>query len=223
MSPELMYQKFLLKINKGNTQNSVACDPSRFVLIINECKNRWIETGIKNKDSILIDSYQEIVKTKPFAPPVLNTKEYTEFQLHDDFYEGILAKCNAVKGKCKRVLYSREVKNQSKNFLQFDEANKPDFDWEWTFHSIQNNKIRIYKTSDFKIESAEFEYYSTLPEVQYAGTIDIEGNTVGTSVGINLSDQYVDQIISIAAKEFEMNYQNPQNIQIAQERINSQE
>lgn len=222
MSPELMYVKFLLKINKGNTEGSITCDKSRFVLLINECKNRWVEKGIKDKDSVLIDSYQEIVRTKPFVSVSSSTADYTEFDLHEDYYEGILAKCYAKRGDCKRLLYSREVKNQNKNFLQFDEASKPDFDWEWVFHSIQNNKIRIYKT-DFDITSADFEYYSVIPDIQMEGTIDIEGNEITTSIGIDISDQYVDQIINFAVKEFEMNFQNQQNIQIAQERINSQE
>jgi len=218
-----MYAKFLLKINKGGTQNNIACDKATFVLILNECKNRWVEKGIKDKDNILIDSYQEIVKTDTFITPSDTTSEYTEFELFADFYESILVKCHAVKGDCKKILYSREAKNQNKNFLQFDEANRPDFEWEWTFHSIQGNKIRIYK-DDFEITSADFEYYSVIPDIQMEGTYDVFDNYISTSIGIDvLSDQYVDQIINFAAKEFEMNYQNPQGVQIAQERINSQE
>ena len=219
-----MYVKFLLKINKGDTNGGITCDKSRFVLLINECKNRWVEKGLKDKDSILIDSLQELIKTTTLLTPSSVKDTYVEFPFDTDFYEGILVKARATKDTCKRVLYSREVKNQNKNFLQFDEANKPDFDWEWTFHSIQANKVRIYRTPDFEITSADFEYYSVIPNIQMDGTIDIEGNPVTSSVGITiLSEQYIDQIINYAAKEFEMDFQNPQNIQIAQERINSQE
>ena len=128
MSPELMYAKFLNKINKGNTENSIACDASRFVLIVNECKNRWVENGIKNKDSVLIDSFQEIVKTKPFITPSDIKDDYTEFDLHEDYYEGILAKVRATSNTCKGIVYSREVKNQNKNILQWDTVrnNRPD-------------------------------------------------------------------------------------------------
>lgn len=216
-----MYAKFLLKINKGNTESGVACDLPRFALLINEVKNWWVERGIKDKDSILIDSYQEIVKTKEILTPVVVKSDYVEFDLEEDYYEGILLKCVAVKSNCKKTLFSREVKNQNKNLLQFDESNKPDFDWEWTFHSIQNNKIRVYK-SEFDIISAIFEYYSSLPTFDIEGYINIDG-TPSSNQELPLSDQYIDQIINLAAKEFEMNYQNVQNVQIAQERLNTQE
>lgn len=222
MSPELMYIKFLDKINKGNSGGGVDCDKERFVRIINECKNRWVERGIKEKDSVLIDSYQEIVATKPLLTISDDKSEYTEFKLEEDFYEAILAKCIAKKGKCKKTLYSREVKNQNKNFLQFDESTSPDFEWEWTFHSIQGNKIRFYKKG-FIITSAEMEYYKTIPDVQMKDTVDIEGNIVTQSIGINISDQYVDQIINLAATEFERNYQNQVGVALGKDREQSQE
>jgi hypothetical protein len=62
-----------------------------------------------------------------------------------------------------------------------------------------------------------------MPDIQIEGTVDINGDIVTQSIGIDISDQYVDQIINLAAKEFEMNYQNQIGIQVAQERINSQE
>ena len=222
MSPELMYAKFLNKINKGNTENSIACDASRFVLIVNECKNRWVENGIKNKDSVLIDSFQEIVKTKPFITPSDIKDDYTEFDLHEDYYEGILAKVRATSNTCKGIVYSREVKNQNKNILQWDENQRPDFEYEWTFHSIQGNKIRIYKQG-FEIDSADFEYYSVIPDIQMAGTVDVEGNEIAISIGMNLSDQYVDQILNVSAEEFMRNFENSGGLEIAKDRTNSEE
>tara|TARA_R110000868_G_scaffold1729_5_gene13913 strand:+ start:11305 stop:11973 length:669 start_codon:yes stop_codon:yes gene_type:complete len=220
MSPELMYAKFLNKINKGNTENSIACDASRFVLIVNECKNRWVEKGIKDKDSILIDSFQEIVKTKLLITPSDTTDKYTEFGLEEDYYEGILAKIEATSDTCKGVVYSREVKNQNKNILQWDANQRPDFEFEWTFHSIQGNKIRIYK-QEFEIDSVDFEYYSVIPDIQMAGTVDVEGNEIAISKGIDLSDQYVDQIINLSAEEFMRNFENSNGLQIGKDRTNS--
>ena len=52
VSPELIYIKFLNKVNKGNTQGDIAVDKERFVLIFNEVKNRWVEKHLKVKDSI---------------------------------------------------------------------------------------------------------------------------------------------------------------------------
>lgn len=115
VSPELIYLKFLNKINKGNTQGDIACDKDRFVLIFNEVKNRWVEQTLKVKDSILIDSLWEIVKTEILKDGT-DKKEYIEFKIPEDFYEVVLAQCSAKRGKCKKNLFLREVKNQDKKY-----------------------------------------------------------------------------------------------------------
>ena len=90
VSPEIIYLEFLNKINRGNSQGDIACDKDRFVLIFNEVKNRWVEKTLKVKDSILIDSLWEIVKTKTFTSGV-DKNYYIEFQIPIDFYELILS------------------------------------------------------------------------------------------------------------------------------------
>lgn len=82
VSPELIYLKLLLKINKGNSQGNIAIDKDRFVLLFNEVKNRWVEIHLKEKDSILIDSLWEIVKTTELLDNV-EVDGYTEFKVPD--------------------------------------------------------------------------------------------------------------------------------------------
>jgi len=131
VSPELIYIKFLNKVNKGNTRGDTAVDKERFVLIFNEVKNRWVERFIKTKDTILIDSLWEIVKT-----------------------------------------------------------------------------INLYNGG--------------LPNLDIEGYIHLDG-IPSTNIPIPLSEQYVDQIINLAAEEFERNFQNPNDLQIAKDRTRSQE
>lgn len=220
MQPELMYQKFLLKINKGNTNFNISCDKARFVLIVNEVKNRWVETHIKDKDSILIDSLQEVVKTTEILTGI-DKGDYIEYDLPFDFYEDITVKCEASRNGCKKVLYSREIKNQNSNLLQFDNNQKPDFDFEWTFHKVISNSIRLYR-SDFNIDKMYFTYYSVLPEFDIEGYININ-NVPSTNKPITISDQYVDQILNLAAEEFMRDFENSNGLAIAQNRTQNQE
>jgi len=220
VSPELIYIKFLNKVNKGNTQGDIAVDKERFVLIFNEVKNRWVERHLKVKDSILIDSLWEIVETKTLQNGI-KVKDYYEFFIPDDFYELILATSKAKRNECKKTLFLREVKNHDKNVLRANSNYKPDFDFEWSFCSIQNKYLRVY-TSDFEVEDVTIEYYQVIPDLDIEGYINLDG-TPSTNVSIPLSEQYVDQIINLAAEEFERNFQNPNDLLLAKDRTKSQE
>jgi hypothetical protein len=221
MTSEITYLKFLQKVNKGNTQFNITCDKARFVLIINEVKNRWVEKHIKFKDSILIDSLQEIVKEVEFLTGDENP-EYLEYTLKSDFYEAIGAKSEVQKGTCDGVIYSKEIKNQNKNINQFDENLKPDFNFEWTFHTIQGNTLRVYKT-DFKVLKTIFTYYQVIPEFDIEGYVNIDGQPSSNKPFTILSDQYVDQIINLAAEEFMRDFQDQNGLQIAKDRTFNQE
>ncbi len=220
-TPQIVYLKFNQKVNNNSTQFNISCDRGRFVLIFNEVKNRWVETNLKGKDSILIDNLRETIKNVPLLSPPTIKPDYVEFPVPPDFYEHILTKCTCKKEGCKGLVYSREVKNQNKNILEFDANQRPDFDYEWTFNSVQGGNIRVYK-KDFEVLEAELEYYSAIPDFDMAGYINILNQpSVDKPITI-ISDQYVDQIISLAAKEFMLDYEKQSGIQAANERINNQ-
>lgn len=220
VSPEIIYLEFLNKINRVNSQGDIACDKDRFVLIFNEVKNRWVEKTLKVKDSILIDSIWEIVKTKTFTSGI-DKKYYIEFIIPTDFYELILSYCEATQNGCKKQIFLRQVKNQDKNILSYNDNYKPDFDFEWSFISIQDGTIRIYK-KDFEVNSLTIEYYQVIPDLDIEGYINLDGSP-SINKTIPLSKQYIDQIVNLAAEEFERNFQNAQDLQIAKDRTSSQE
>ena len=216
MAPELAYQKFLLEINKGNTQFNIACDRARFALYINKEKHSWVNDNLKNKDSILIDNLREIVTTEDLLSPT-QTSNFAEFKITTDFYEAISVKVEAKRGDCKRTIYSREVKNQNKNVFEFDENQSPDFDYEWTFHSFQSDSLRVYR-NDFGILKATFEFYKVLPEFDIEGYINLDG-VPSADKSLPLSEQYMDMVISFAALEFMRDYQSALGIEIGKDRI----
>lgn len=220
VQPDIIYVKLLLKVNKGNSFGNIAIDKARFVLLFNECKNRWVENHLKEKDSILIDSLWETLKTVELTQGV-DKSTYTEFQIPDDFYEVVNATCVAERKPCKREIFLREIKNQDKSILRFDYNLRPDFDWEWSFFTIQSGSINVYKT-DFDVNKVALEYYKVIPDIDIEGYIRLDG-AASTNIGIDISEQYVDQIINLAAEEFMRDFQDPQGLQIAKDRTNSEE
>ena len=219
MSPQEIYSRFLIKINRNSTGANRTCDKGRFVVLINEAKNRWVDQCLKDKNSILIDKLQETIVSETLLSPTIYD-EYVDFAFTPSFYEFIDAKCLSSKGKCRRTLRLREIKNPNKQMVYFDESNKPSFEWEWSFLTIQSNILRVYK-SDFNILSLQVEYYALIPNIDIAGYINVF-NQPSVDIPLNLSEQYIDQIISRAAEEFMRNYENQIGIQIAKDRINSE-
>ena len=47
MSPQEIYSRFLIKINRNNTGANRTCDKGRFIVLINEAKNRWVDQLVK--------------------------------------------------------------------------------------------------------------------------------------------------------------------------------
>jgi len=220
MQSELIYQKTLLKINKNNTGANIALDKPRFVLLFNECKNRWVERNLKNKDSILIDNLYQTVTTKTILNPQ-STDTYVDFELPDDFYQHIGSYCLAQRANCRRTIYSREVKNQNKQILKFDVNQRPDFDYEWTFCSVQGQNLRVYRT-DFDILQVDMEYYRVIPDIDIAGYVNIN-NQPSTDIPLDIiADQYVDQIINLTAEEFMRNIQDSNGLQFGKDRTISE-
>ena len=219
MSPQEIYSRFLIKINRNNTGANRTCDKGRFIVLINEAKNRWVDQCLEDKNSILIDKLQEVIVSEQLLSPTIYD-EYVDFDFTPSFYEFIDAKCLATKGNCRRTLRLREIKNPNKQILYFDESNSPSFEWEWSFLTIQDNKLRVYK-KDFDILSLQVEYYSLIPNIDISGYTTIF-NQPSTDIALNLSEQYVDQIISRAAEEFMRNTENQLGVQITKDRINSE-
>lgn len=213
------YSKFIIKINKTNTGANRTCDKGRFVLIFNEAKNRWVAERLKDKNSIIVDNLQQIIKSKEILNPTVYT-EYVDFDFTDDFYEFLDANCVAQKEECRRVIRLREVKNPNKQILYTDVATEPSFEYEWSFLTIQDNKIRVYK-KDFDVLSLNVEYYGIIPDIDIAGYTKIDG-TPSTNISIDIYDQYVDQIINRAVEEFMRDYENQTGLTVALNRTQSE-
>lgn len=215
MTPELVYQKILLKGNKLNSNFNSYCDKAKAVLIVNEVLNTWITDKLKYKDSILIDDLQAIVKQVELFPGTDKTS-FQSYILPKDFFQCISVECEVQRGKCKKKIFSREIKGQNRNLFQYDENQQPDFDWEWTFHQIATNSLKVYKEG-FQILKSIFSYYKTLPEFDVAGYIKLD-NTPSSDKPIPLQDRFIDEIINYAVEELMRDFENNNGLQIAKDR-----
>lgn len=209
------YYNFITKINRNNTQGNVYCDIATYVSIYNRQQDKWVDDKLKEKDSVLIDDLQEIVKSK-IETNKTSTTDYDEYELAEDWFQFISGTVSAKQDVCKRNLNLRPIKNQNVQIQTFDDSLQPSFDYEWTMYTLQNDKIRVYK-KDFKTESISYTYYKVIPSIDIEGYIKID-NTASTNINPILKDRFVDEIIDMSVTEFFRNTQNQVGYQAAKER-----
>ncbi len=218
-TPEETYIKFLVKINKNDSQFRISCDKGRFVLLVNENKHKWALSTIEaSKGTVLIEHVEQLVKDAELLNSVVK-EEYVEFDFKNQFYETIGGVCLAEQGDCKQTLRLREVKNQDKQLLYFDSSSQPSFEYEWSYYTVQNNKVRIYR-KDFNILSATIEYYEFIPEFDIEGYTKADG-TASTNIPFTVSDDIVDEILDETAKDFMRIYENQVGFQLSKERTDN--
>lgn len=216
MTSQEAYYKFLLKINRNNTQGNISCPISTFVLLYNECQRRWFNRFIPPKDSDDIANTESSLIPSIIAP-VKTTSEYSEYPLPLDWFANADVFVLATKGKCKnQKINLRQINSALVRNYMFDDSQQPSFEFEWSFYTIEGKNIRVYKT-DFTLGDLHFNYYKEPKEIDVEGYVKID-NSISINQNPELADIFVDQIISETATEYMRNYENPQGLQIAQNR-----
>ena len=229
------YKKFLLKINKNDTNSNINISKGEFVLIFNEQARRWLREKIKNKqiDDTANDISELLVSEEPL-PVTAKGTSFVEFQLPDPFFDYVTSTSDAIKQityqdsqgethrtNCKGILYNWDTKAKNLNTLFMDDNHKPSFEFQESFITIYSDKIKVYKT-DFNINTLILTYYREPWEIDIAGYKRIDGSP-STNINPQFIDANTDEIISRAAVEAARNYQDPEQVQIGKDRINTED
>jgi len=209
------YYKFLQKINRNATQGNITCDVYQFVTIYNEVQKRWLSRQIPESTSDDVNNVQSII-TPAVISPKSSKKEFSEYDLPNNWFDSANAYVVAKKGKCEQNINLEQIKSSKTREYLFDDSYQPSFEHEWSFFTIESNKIKVFKT-DFELKKLYFYYYKEPFEIDIEGYQKIDGS-LSQNVNPDLADIFVDQIISEATTEFMRNYQNPIGLQISKDR-----
>ncbi len=216
MTSQESYFKFLVKINKGSTQFNATVDRSLFCSLYNEAQRRWLNKNTPEKNSDEIANVQSIIVNKELTP-LIKKDEYVEFELPKDWFASADCYILCNKGKCKnkRINLYQVISGNVRKYLA-DDSTYPSFEFEESFYTVENNKLKAYK-SDFDVVNFNLNYYKEPKNISIEGGVDILGNPT-FNVDPELADIFVDQIISEAATEYMRNWMNPQGVQLAKDR-----
>lgn len=218
MKIEEAYLKFIQKVNKNYTNDNIAVDKGRFVFIVNEVSNKFVEWIYEkgNEDDIR-DIQQLLVKDKQLKlkGKLLNHQDFT---LPENYFNFSNIQVYASTKSCKnQKLTTWEVKNANLEELLVDNDNKPSFKFRETFYDIANNSVNIY-VDGFDISKVYLSYYRYPIKIDIEGYIKLDG-TPSTNIDPEFDDRIVDRILTAAAKEFDINDENLQKYQFDKDRL----
>lgn len=204
MTADEVYVKLLAKVNENYTNDNIALDKSRAYLHINEAQNKYSEWLLqKRNDDSLRDLQQILVDDKNLVFKNKRLDHYN-FTLPKDYFDFSNITVYATKGKCanKKIL-PIEIKDENKHLLEFDYNNKPSFEYRETFYNLSENNVKVY-VSDFEIYKVYLSYYRFPKKINFEGYVMPDGSPSFNS-DPEWNDKIMDRIISIAAKDFNVN------------------
>ena len=220
MTPEEAYLKFLQKVNKNYTNDNISVDKGRFVQVYNESQNKFIEWALDKRNEDDIRDIQELVVLDKKLNEGGKFEEHQSFNLPSDFFSFNNAKAFATKGSCGNTrIFLNEIKHENEEEVLRDKFNKPSFEYREAPYTIGKNAVNIFN-GDFKINRVLLNYYRHPIQLDIAGYTNIN-NKPSVSVIPEFQDEVIDRILSIAAKEFNINSDNLERVGIDKDRITS--
>lgn len=227
MSPQTAILKLRLRLNKLHSSdydnipdwtaveaiNKSALENTRNVIHGNNRQQEGDE-----ETTFRIDDIQFLLK--PGKLTGVNKPDFFEANLPVDYlwYKRILPK--ASKEECKNQnVYSRLVEEANVPVLINDWSNEPSWEWRETFHTILNDKIRVYTKGNFFVDFLDSVYYRKPKKMDIAGYTH-ENGVQSTNEDLEFKDDLAEIIIDYAASIIAGDIESPNQTQITLQRSN---
>ena len=114
----------------------------------------------------------------------------------------------AKKGQCSNVRMRSFLEEEANaQLFLHDSLKKPSFEWRETFHTLAQNRIKVYRTEDFIVNYIELIYYRRPKEFDVNGYIHPDGkqsSDVPLEFKEDICEMIVDEAVSIAAADLEL-------------------
>lgn len=216
MTIQETYIKFLEKVNKNYSNDSIGVDFGRFVSIFNESQLKFVEWHLDKRNEDDVRVLQKILVTnKVLKLRKKDTNGYI-FDLPKDYLDYGSMIVVAGGNGCQNALMSVfEAKTENLEALYSDEFNEPSFKFRETFYTFTDDGVKVYldKDSSFSINRVELNYYRYPIEVDIEGYVKSDG-IHSRNVDCEFEDRVVNKILDICVKVFDMNTENLQKYQI---------
>lgn len=219
MTSREAYNRFLLKINKVDTNTEIAILILLFVLLYNSESLKWLSEKITKKESTDdINDINELL-VNDYSISVSDIHEtHDDFNLPDDFFYYVNSYSKATNGNCNKNLLHYMIKPKNRNVYYEDESSKLSLEWEETFVELSNNKILVFK-DNFSVIELLLDYYKKPLKIDISGYYDSDNN-LSKDINLDINDMSVNEIIDRCAVEIIRQYENLEGFELSTDRLN---
>jgi hypothetical protein len=222
MTVQELYKRFLLMVNKNDTNEGINISPANFVLLFNGELTCWlgeeIKKGADNIDSNLIQllylSDFEVEQVGVFN----EISNFIEYSLPVDFYQLYGGYSIADKGSCTNVtIWNWEKKPGDNIAIRSDENSVASFEYQEAPFVVGDNKLKVYY-DDYTIKQTFINYYRVPRYIQMEGYINFDG-TPSVNIDPEFDDDNTLEILARVVAEVNRQIDNPEGLQLAKDRI----
>lgn len=207
-SAEKVYQKYLIKVEGNITNDNIATDRGKFVILYNEGQNKYTEWLLDKRGEDDIKYIQTLlVKDRKIVSDNF-TENYFNFSLPKDYFDFVNVYANCSQGTCKNVKVDLfDLEGESENEIMQDEHNCPSFLWREAPFIISSDSIKVLYL-DFSVEEIILTFYRYPKQIALLDPNDPESQ-FDNSISLDFDNKVIDRIVSLIAGEFELNNENP--------------
>jgi hypothetical protein len=219
MTVQELYKRFLLMINKNDTNEGVNIPVGNFVLLFNSEMQRWEGEELKkDEDNIDINMIQLLwVPDADLGTPTTTTKEFIEYAVPLDYFQIYGTYSYASKDACKEVtIFNYEKKPGNIIPILQDGAAGPEFDYREAPFIVGSDKIRIYK-GDYTVDKSFVNYYRLPKDIDMIGYTHFDG-TESTDIDPELDDYSCVEVLEKLAVEISRQITDGEKFQFDKDR-----
>lgn len=210
MTPNQIYESFIIKTNENAQTDNIAVDKGRFVRIYNESANKFVEWVLEKKNEDDIRYLQPILTTKTETSSTKKEK-YQLFKLPKDFFDLGNVSAKASSDCCSKVdIELFEIKTDNENIVMFDELRRPSIEYREAPFYLQENSVKVFK-DNFTVDSVEITYYKYPQSIELVDEEDPESDFKNPDTHLEFDNKVIDRIISIAVSDNSLNTSNPRS------------
>lgn len=217
MTPNQVYESFIIKVNENAATDNISVDRGRFVKLFNEGSNKFVEWILEKKNEDDIRYLNPILVTKSTNESE-DKKKYQLFKLEKDFFDLGVVFAKGSGDCCKGVdIEVYEIKTGNTANVLFNDLIKPSFEYREAPYFLESKNIKVF-TNGFHVDSLEVTYYKYPQRIDLVDEFDPESQLKDADDVMEFDDKVLDRIISIAASDNSLNTNNP-NTQLRKQNV----